>query len=71
MPHRSYVEKGDYLEGDEVFVRATVLSAEADCYQLRVERFPDRIFTFWAPVSEIAKPRDIPRLSPMRRAPAG
>lgn len=55
--------------GDIVFVRARVLVAAADAFQIRIEHFPEYAFTTWAPPSEIARFEDIPRLRPLRAFP--
>ena len=61
MPYRGY------QKGDQVFIRATVLEACSDCFQVRIEDFPTVTITTWAPVSEIAKAEHIILLKPMRR----
>jgi hypothetical protein len=61
MPYRTY------QAGDEIFIRATVLQACSDAFQVRIEDFPNLTITTWAPVSEIAKMEDIERLKPRRR----
>lgn len=61
MPYRTV------LAGEMVFVRATVLHACSDTFQLRIEDFPKYSFTIWAPVSEIARAHDIGRLLPSKR----
>jgi hypothetical protein len=61
MPYR------DCQKGDEVFIRATVLEACSDAFQVRIEDFTSLTITTWAPVSEIAKAEDIARLKPVRR----
>ena len=62
MPYRGY------REGDEVFVRATVLVAASDCFKIRIEDHPVITITAWVPVSEVAKASDIGQLAPPRRA---
>jgi hypothetical protein len=56
-----------YQAGDEVFVRATVLEACSDAFQIRIQDFPTMTITAWAPRSEVAKAEDIVLLKPMRR----
>jgi hypothetical protein len=53
-------------EGDVVFVRAVVVSAESDFFTLRIENYPKYVFTAFAPVSEIAKREDIDAMPPIR-----
>jgi hypothetical protein len=62
MPHRNY------QSGETVYIRATVLQACSDAFQVRIEDYPNLTITTWAPVSEIAKPEDIARLRPVRRS---
>ena len=54
-------------EGDIVFIRATVLRACSDAFQVRIEDFPTLTITTWAPSSEIAKAEDIPLLKQIRQ----
>jgi hypothetical protein len=61
MPYRTY------QSGETVYIRATVLQACSDAFQVRIEDYPNLTITTWAPVSEIAKPEDIARLRPVRR----
>lgn len=65
MPYRMY------QAGDVVFVRAVVLEACSDFFQIRIEDFPRYAITTWAPVSEIAKAGDIARLRALRVRPGG
>jgi hypothetical protein len=55
-------------EGDVVFVRATVVHACPELFQVRIEDHPSLTVTTWLPASEIAKAEDIAALRPMRRA---
>jgi hypothetical protein len=53
--------------GDTVFVRALVLEACSDAFQVRIE--DDRMaLTTWVPSSECALAADIGELKPPRRA---
>jgi hypothetical protein len=61
------MQRLSYLPGDTVFVRATVLQACSDAFQIRIEDFPTITITTWAPPSEIAKVEDIALLKPIRR----
>lgn len=62
MPYRNY------QVGDQVFVRATVLEACSDLFQIRIEDVGSVAMTTWAPASEIAKVEDIGQLKPIRRS---
>ena len=53
-------------QGEVVFIRATVLQACSDAFQVRIEGYPGLAITTWAPVSEIAKAEDIALLKPKR-----
>ena len=57
------------LPGDIVYVRARVLVAASDAFQIRIEHFPEYAFTTWAPPSEIARLEDIARMRPLRAFP--
>lgn len=54
-------------EGDIVYIRATVLSACSDAFQVRIEDYPNLVITTWAPAREIAKAEDIHLLKAMHR----
>lgn len=56
------------LPGDEVYIRAVVLQACSDMFQVRIEDFPSVVITTWAPASEIARAEDIAELLLHRRA---
>lgn len=58
----------NYLVGDEVFVRATVILACSDAFQVRIEDYPSGMaMTTWVPRSEVADQEDIAFLKPPRR----
>ncbi len=59
----------DLKVGDEVFIRARLLSACSDAFQVRIEDFPSISITAWAPISEVAVFQDIPFLRRPRRGP--
>lgn len=63
MPHR------EVNDGDEVFIRAQVLQACSDAFQVRVLDYPNMAVTVWVPARECAKAEDIGRLLPQRRDP--
>jgi hypothetical protein len=56
-------------EGNIVFVRARVLTAGSDYFQVRVEDHPRFAITLWAPAREIARLEDIPVMRALRREP--
>jgi hypothetical protein len=61
MPHLSC------QPGDVVYIRAEVVEACSDAFQVRIEDFPSMATTVWVPASEVAKQGDIDRMAPMRR----
>jgi len=61
MPSRSC------QEGDTVFIRATVVSAGSDFFQVLIDDGELLSITAWVPARECAKPADIGRLKPIHR----
>nr|WP_311538594.1 hypothetical protein [uncultured Bradyrhizobium sp.] len=55
------------LPGDTVFVRATVLSAGTDFFQVLIDDGVALSITNWVPARECAKREDIGRLKPIVR----
>ena len=55
-----------YQAGETVYVRATILVAQSDAFQIRIEDFPRVSITAWAPPSEVARFEDIGLLKPRR-----
>lgn len=55
-------------EGDTVFVRATVLVAADDYFQVRIDDGVAMVLTTWVPARECAKHEDIEELRPIRRS---
>lgn len=62
-----YIPHLHLREGDEAFVRVTVLEACSDYFKVIVEDYPNLAVTKCVPVSEIAKASDIHLLRPIRR----
>jgi hypothetical protein len=56
-----------YREGDTVYVRARVVSAGSDFFQVVVDDGELLSITQWVPARECAKPEDIGRLKPIVR----
>jgi hypothetical protein len=54
-------------EGDVVFIRATVLEACSDQFQVVIDDRLGLSVTAWLPAAEIAKAEDMGHLKPMRR----
>jgi hypothetical protein len=58
-------------EGDIVFVRATVIQAASDFFEIRIEDYPNWVVKAHVPVSEVAKAEDIAGLRMPRRQENG
>lgn len=58
-----------YVPGDIVFIRAVVIEAMPDLFQVRIEDFPNLSITTYVPASEIAKLDDIDGLKPTKSLP--
>lgn len=56
----------DVQNGDMVFVRAQVLQACSDAFQVQVCDFPFMTVTCWVPARECSKVEDIGRLMARR-----
>jgi hypothetical protein len=54
-------------EGDEVYIRAVVLRACSDAFQVRIEDHPTLTVTQWVPACEVSKKEDIGDLHPVRQ----
>jgi hypothetical protein len=54
-------------EGDTVYVRATVVQAASDFFEIRIEDYPNWVVKAHVPVSEVAKAEDISGLRMQRR----
>jgi len=59
-PHNSCAK------GDIVFVRATVVEACSDAFQVRFEDYPTLVVTTWVPAREVALAADVDKLPPLR-----
>jgi hypothetical protein len=53
--------------GDTVFVRATVIEAASDYFQILIDDGKFMSITSWAPACEVARFEDIGQLKPIRR----
>lgn len=58
------------LPGDTIYIRATVLEAGSDYFQVLVDDGKYLAITSWVPAGECARHQDIGRLKPIRRAGA-
>lgn len=57
--------------GDVIFVRAVVLEAASDCFQVRFDDGGYYVLTTWVPAGECAKAEDIGELRPIRGGSQG
>ena len=58
------------LPGDTICVRATVIEACSDAFQVVVDDGTSMAITCWVPVSECARHEDVHLLKPPRRRTA-
>jgi hypothetical protein len=72
QPYLSLGRRGDLpsrgcQEGDTVYVRATVLAAGSDYFQVLIDDGHRLSITSWVPAGECARHEDIGRLKPIVR----
>lgn len=60
---------GKCLPGDTIYVRATVLQAGSDCFQVLIDDGFRLSITSWVPSGECARHEDIGQLKPIIRRP--
>jgi hypothetical protein len=57
----------NWKRGDELFVRAQLIEACSDAFQISIEDYPRFAATVWVPVREVARREDIDLLLYPRR----